>query len=83
VAGYNVNNVNRYREATIRALSSCGQTRVWNLMIDVIAQTGRFPSTATGLGNFMVEGEQRYWVHLAIDRYTGQVLDQQVEEVKE
>jgi hypothetical protein len=31
-----------------------------------------------------VEGEQHYWVdHLAIDRFTGQVLDKQVEAVKE
>jgi hypothetical protein len=80
---WTTNNVNRYREATMRALSSCGQTRVWNLMIDVIAQTGRFPSTAGTLNNFMVEGEQRYWVHIAIDRMTGQVIDQQVEVVKE
>jgi hypothetical protein len=52
-------------------------------MIDVIAQAGRFPSTATGLAQFNVEGERRYWVHVAIDRLTGKVLDEQVEEVKE
>jgi hypothetical protein len=75
--------VERFRNASIRALANCGQTRVWNLMIDVIAQTGRLPATATSLNNFSVEGEQRYWVHIAIDRYTGQVLDQQVEQVKE
>jgi hypothetical protein len=75
--------VERFRDASIRALANCGQTRVWNLMIDIIAQTGRFPSTATSLQNFNVEGEKRYWVHVAIDRYTGQVIDQQVEEVKE
>ena len=75
--------IERYRDASIRALANAGQTRVWNIMIDVIAQTGHFPSTAGNLGNFLVEGEQRYWVHIAIDRYTGQVLDQQVEEVKE
>ncbi len=73
----------RYREATVRALSNAGTTRVWNLMIDVIAQTGRFPSSAGSLANFNVEGERRYWVHVAIDRYTGKVLDQQIEEVKE
>lgn len=75
--------VQRFREAGIRALASSGTTRVWNLMIDVIAQTGRFPSSATGLANFNVEGERRYWVHVAIDRYTGKVLDEQIEEVKE
>jgi hypothetical protein len=75
--------VQRFHEAPIRALVASGQTRVWNLMIDVVAQTGRYPASATGMDNFMVEGEQRYWVHLAIDRLTGQVLDKQIEVVKE
>jgi hypothetical protein len=51
-------------------------------MIDVIAQTGRYPQGTTNPANFVVEGEQRYWVHIAIDRFTGQVLDKQVEVVK-
>ena len=80
---YYLNNIERFREAPIRALAAVGTTRVWNLMIDVIAQTGRFPSSATGLANFNVEGERRYWVHVAIDRYTGKVLDEQIEEVRE
>ena len=33
--------------------------------------------------NFFVEGEQRYWVHVAIDRFTGQVIDKQIEVVNE
>jgi hypothetical protein len=77
----------RYHEAPIRALVNGTQTRVWNLMIDVVAQTGRFPASAatasTPLAVFMVEGERRYWVHVAIDRFTGKVIDEQVEEVKE
>ncbi|EDY20614.1 hypothetical protein CfE428DRAFT_1811 [Chthoniobacter flavus Ellin428] len=75
--------IKRLREAPIRALANVGQTRVWNLMIDVVAQTGRYPKSANALDKFVVEGEQRYWVHLAIDRYTGQVLDKQIEVVKE
>ena len=31
----------------------------------------------------IVEGEQRYWVHVAIDRFTGQVTDKQIEVVNE
>jgi hypothetical protein len=77
------NNIQRFREAPIRALSATGQTRVWNLMVDVIAQIGKYPAAATGLNNFIVEGEQRYWVHVAIDRLTGQVIDKQIEVVKE
>jgi Tfp pilus assembly protein PilX len=80
---YYLNNIERFHEAPIRALAAVGTTRVWNLMIDVIAQTGRFPSSASSLANFNVEGERRYWVHVAIDRYTGKVLDEQIEEVKE
>ena len=72
------------REAIARALGEIGQTRTWNLLIDVIAQSGRYPPNAISLANgFVVEGEQRYWVHVAIDRFTGQVIDRQVEVVKE
>lgn len=75
--------IERFREASVRGLASTGQTRVWNLMIDLIVQTGRYPPQATGLDQFQVEGEQRLWVHLAIDRLTGQLLDKQIEVVQE
>ncbi|HEY8898826.1 MAG TPA: hypothetical protein VIM61_00225 [Chthoniobacterales bacterium] len=74
--------IQRYTEAAVRALSNTGQTRVWNLMIDVIAQSGKIPAGGTDLAKFAVDGEKRYWVHLAIDRFTGKVLDKQVEEVR-
>ena len=32
-----------------RALGEVGQTRTWNLMLDVIAQSGRYAPGATGL----------------------------------
>jgi hypothetical protein len=72
------------REVVARAISSVAQTRVWNLVIDVVAQSGHFKSNATSLQNdFVVEGEQHYWVHVAIDRFTGRVLDKQIEVVNE
>jgi hypothetical protein len=71
------------RECVMRAFSDAGQTRTWNLMIDVIAQSGRYSPNATSLAQFMVDGEQRYWVHIAIDRFTGQVIDRQIEVVNE
>ena len=71
------------RECVIRAFSDAGQTRTWNLLIDVIAQSGRYPPNASTLAGFLVEGEQRYWVHVAIDRFTGQVIDKQIEVVNE
>ena len=71
------------REALVRAVSSVSQTRTWNLLIDVIAQSGRYPPNANSLAGFVVEGEQHYWVHVAIDRLTGKVLDKQIEVVTE
>jgi hypothetical protein len=72
------------RESIARALGEADQTRTWNLLIDVIAQSGRYPPNATSFQNgFVVDGEQRYWVHVAIDRFTGQVIDKQIEVVKE
>lgn len=71
------------REAVARSLTTVGQTRTWNLMIDVVAQSGRYPPTATNLSNFVVEGEKRYWLHVAIDRFTGEIIDQQLEPVYE
>jgi len=70
-----------HREAAVRALADVSNTRTWNLLIDVIAQTGRFPASATALDKFVVEGERRYWLHLAIDRFTGEIVDKQLETV--
>ena len=71
------------REVVSRAISSVSQTRVWNLLIDGVAQSGRYPPGKTDPKKFIVEGEQHYWVHVAIDRFTGQVIDRQIEVVKE
>ncbi len=71
------------REAVVRALAESANTRTWNFLIDIIAQSGSYPKTATTLDNFLVTGERRYWLHVAIDRYTGQVVDKQLEVVNE
>ncbi len=71
------------REGTVRALAEASNTRTWNFLIDVVAQSGRYPATAATLDNFMVTGERRYWLHVAIDRYTGQIVDRQIEVVGE
>lgn len=71
------------REAVIRALAENAETRTWNLLIDVIAQSGTYPVNATKLDDFFVRGERRYWLHVAIDRYTGKILDRQLEVVTE
>jgi hypothetical protein len=71
------------RECVLRSFSDAGQTRTWSLLIDVVAQSGRYPPNANTLAGFVVEGEQHYWVHVAIDRFTGQVIDKQIEVVNE
>jgi hypothetical protein len=71
------------REAPIRALADVANARTWNLLIDVIAQTGQYPPGAINLNQFIVTGERRYWLHVAIDRYTGKVVDQVLEPVYE
>jgi hypothetical protein len=71
------------RESIARALTEVGQTRTWGLLIDIVAQSGRYPSTAAILEDFVVEGEKRYWLHVAIDRFTGEIIDQQLEAVYE
>ncbi len=71
------------REAVIRALADSSNTRTWNLLVDLVAQVGKYPTTASSLDQFNVEGERHYWLHLAIDRYTGKVIDKQLEVVRE
>ncbi len=78
-----VNLIQRFRETTMRALSDAGMAGTWNLLIDVVAQSGRYPTGATGLSDFLVEGERRYWVHVAISRVTGQIIDESIEPVSE
>ena len=71
------------KQTIARALAEVGQTRTWNLMIDVIAQTGQYTSDATDVtqaNKFIVMGEKRYWLHIALDRDDGTVLGSQLEE---
>jgi hypothetical protein len=71
------------QEVVARALADSCQTRTWNLMIDLICQSGRYPPNAASLSQLVVEGEKRYWLHIALDRFTGEVIDQQLEAVYE
>ncbi|MGI8955847.1 MAG: putative Ig domain-containing protein [Chthoniobacterales bacterium] len=74
------------KQTIARALAEAGQTRTWNLMIDVIAQTGKYAPGTADLADptkFTVQGEKRYWLHIALDRDGGTVLGQQLEEVAE
>ena len=75
--------VKQSREAAIRALGETGQTRTWNVLIDVVAQNGKFTGGGTGTADFSVAGERRVWVSVAIDRITGRIVDRQTEQVSE
>lgn len=81
LSGINVvtNTSKMEHEAALRALASSTSARTWNLLIDVIAQVGKYPPNASSIENFVVEGERRYWMHVAIDRYTGKVISKYLE----
>jgi hypothetical protein len=71
------------RESVVRAMADVSNTRTWNVMVDLVMQSGRYPTGATAVDRFSVDGERRYWLHLAIDRYTGQVVARSMEPVNE
>jgi hypothetical protein len=70
------------RESVARALAAAGDVRTWTVLIDVIAQSGRFAG-GTAPANFVVEGEARLWVSTAIDRYLGRAVAAQSEVIDE
>ena len=67
------------KEAFLRALAPVSEVNVWNVMIDVVAQSGRFAPNSQNLRQFVVQGETRYWIFAAIDRTTGEIVDTQYE----
>jgi hypothetical protein len=67
----------------LRALSQPGQTRTWTFLLDLVAQSGRMATNADGFEDFLVDGERRVWAHIAIDRFTSQVIDLELEQVDE
>jgi hypothetical protein len=79
----NVSGSEEEKETVARVLSGFGNTRTWNVMVDLVVQSGRYANATTGLDKFTVDGERRLWVHLAIDRYTGQVISRSTEVVNE
>jgi len=89
--GTTIGTTEEQKETIARALAEVGQTRTWNLLIDVIAQTGRYSPDATNItqaNKFIVEGEKRYWLHIALGRDLNadgsvDVLGTQLEEVIE
>src|SRR5207247_607039 len=82
VAPFNAANATQdTKDSIARVFSELTQTRTWGLLIDVVAQTGHYKPNATGLADFVVEGEKRYWLHIAIDRFDGSIVGEQVQDV--
>jgi hypothetical protein len=76
-------NTKTQMEVVPRQLAAFTDTRCWNLLLDVITQSGHYLTGATDPDQFVVQGERRYWLHLAIDRRTGKIVEQQLEPVFE
>jgi hypothetical protein len=72
-------NAKAERERPLRRFSASGQVRTWNLLVDMVVQAVRYPANATGFADAVVESERHYWLSLAIDRHTGEVVDQMLE----
>lgn len=71
------------RQNVFRGLVDLGTTRSWTFLIDLIVQDGQFIRSGTEAADFNVRGEKRLWVHVSIDRFTGKVISEQVEDVHE
>lgn len=72
------------REFLTRALAEVGQVRTWNLLADIVVQSGQFPGAGgTDAGDFVVEAEERTWLSFSIDRPTATVLQTQTERIQE
>ncbi|HVE17222.1 MAG TPA: hypothetical protein VNB29_10830, partial [Chthoniobacterales bacterium] len=69
------------REAVAVALADIVNTRTWNVLIDVVVQTGRLADGGDhSLAGFAVAGQRHLLVQVAIDRTTGGIVDQLVED---
>ena len=75
--------INYRREAVARALSDGTTVRAWNFTLDLVVQSGQLTPTANSLKDFQSAAERRYWIHFAVDRITGKLLDAQWETVKD
>ena len=65
------------REGLVRGLVDSVQTRTWNLMIDLHSELGQEKED----NPFATQLHRHHWIHLAIDRFSGKVIDIQLEEV--
>lgn len=67
------------REAALRSLGDVFDFNSWRLFADIIVQTGRFAGDPGATNRFVVEGEERVWLSVLIERRTGKILHLQRE----
>ncbi len=71
-------------EGPLRSLSALGTTRTWYLGVDLVVQTGKYaPDAVDESKDFIVESQQRYFVTLILDRFTGELISSRIEPVYE
>ncbi|MEM9446632.1 MAG: hypothetical protein AAGA18_14915 [Verrucomicrobiota bacterium] len=68
------------RDALLSGLTDIHNARTWHLLIDVIAQSGNFTNASRNLEDFFVTGQKHMIVQVAIDRFTGEIVNQQIEQ---
>ena len=73
----------RQREVLARTFGDVINVRTWNLLIDLVVQSGKIGASGSSLSDFAMRAERRVWAQVAIDRVTGEVVDIQVETVNE
>lgn len=74
-----------FSEAHARAIAAATDTRSWQLLLDLVVQSGRQPGGDTSFDpqRFLVSGQRRYWITFSIDRFTGEITHEHWEPVYE
>ncbi len=67
----------RNRHSIVASLADVGTVRTWNVLIDLIAQSGSVVN-----GQFIPQGESRIWECVSIDRFTAEIVARSSESVR-
>jgi hypothetical protein len=65
------------RQTIVASLADVGTVRTWNVLIDLIAQSGSVVN-----GQFIPQGESRIWECVSIDRFTAEIVARSSEPVR-
>jgi len=49
----------------------------------VVVQSGQMAPAAATAADFVVNSERRYWIHVALDRFTGEIVGKELERIDE